>query len=168
MYEPVNITYTWNRENVEKLFDTSYSYLFKHSSRRYIGWLFIAILQFGVVAALKKGSIAILLFSSIVLLYWYYGKKLIARRRALNSFERSPFRDKKIEINVSDKGFDIRGTEEPVHWSWEEIDEVIPAGDDILLFKNPNFHYIPSSGFSSLEMKSAFKSLARKHDKLKS
>jgi hypothetical protein len=115
---------------------------------------------------LKKGSIAILLFASIVLLYWYYGKKVLARRRARKSFETSSFRDKTIYIDVSDKGFDIKGNEGKIHWNWDEIDEVISLEDDIMLYKHPYFHYIPAKGFASLEEKSRFKSMAKAHGKL--
>ena len=167
MSEPIEIQYLWNRENVEKLFESSYKYLFNHSAKRYIGWLFIALLQFGVVAALKKGSVELLLFSSIMLLYWYYGKKVIAHRRAENSFENSSFRDKTIHIDASDKGLDIRSNEGGIHWNWDEIDEVIPLEEDIILYKDPYFHYIPAQGFASIEEKSRFKSMARSHGKLR-
>ena len=167
MSEPIRIQYVWDRENVEKLFESSYKYLFNHSAKRYVGWLFIALLQFGVAAALKKGSVELLLFSSIMLLYWYYGKKVIARKRVESSFESSPFRDKTIRIDVSDKGMDIKSNEGMIHWSWDEIDEVIPLEEDIILYKNPYFHYIPSQGFTSIEEKSRFKSMARSHAKLR-
>jgi len=166
MSKPVEIRYTWNRENVEKLFDSSYKYLFNHSAKRYVGWLFIALLQFGVVAALKKDAIGLLLFSSIVLVYWYYGKKMIARRRVRKSFEHSPFKDRMIHIDAGDEGLDIRGNEGDIHWDWEDIDDVIPLDDAVMIYRHPDFHYIPASGFASLEEKSRFKSMAKKHHKL--
>lgn len=167
MSRPVEISYLWDRENMERLFDTSYRYLFDHSAKRYIGWLFIAILQFGVVAALKQGSVAILLFASIVLFYWYYGKRVIAKRRAYRSFERSPFRDKKIAILVDETGFAIKIEEQENFWSWEIIGEVLGMKDDIMLYKAPYFYYIPASAFASIDEKSRFKSMAKSHAKLK-
>jgi len=166
MSKSIKISYIWNRENIDKLFDASYKYLFEHSSRKYIGWLFIAIAQFGVVALFKKGSFALLLFSTIVLIYWYYGKKLIAKKRAIKAFGESPFRDKKIEFLVDENGFTILSHNNE-KWKWDDIEEVIDLGDDILIYKNPNFHYIPSNGFKSIEDKSYFKSLAKKYGKLK-
>ncbi|SFV62460.1 FIG01147061: hypothetical protein [hydrothermal vent metagenome] len=166
MSEPIKISYLWNRENTEKLFNSSYKYQFNHSAKRYIGWFFIAILQFAVVAALKKGSIALLLFASIILLYWYYVKKIIAKKRAIRSFEHSSFKDKTIHIEVSNEGFEIKGNEGKTMWHWEEIDGVLALGDDIMLYKAPYFHYIPAQGFRSLEEKSRFKTLAKQHHKL--
>ena len=166
MSKSIEVSYIWNRENVEKLFEASYKYQFEHSSRRYIGWFFIALLQYGIVVALKKEVFAILLFTTIVLFYWYYGKKWIAKRRAIKSFEESEFKDKEIKLTVSENGFEVIAPKKE-HWDWSEIDEVVSLGDDIMIYKHPHFHYIPSSGFKSLEEKSQFKSIAKKYEKLK-
>ena len=167
MPESIKISYTWSRDNFQKLFDSSYRYQFNHSMKRYIGWLFVAILQLGVVAALTRKSFELLLFATIMLLYWYYGKKIIARKRAAKVFENSSFKDKTIQIEVDEKGFDIKSDEGESHWSWSEVDEVSALEDDVMIYRHPNFHYIPSSGFRSLEDKSHFKSLAKKNQKLK-
>jgi hypothetical protein len=166
MSNPIAIQYVWNRKNVEKLFDSSYKYEFNHSAKRYIGWLFIALMQFGVVFALKKGAFELLLFSTIVLFYWYYGKKIIARRRAEKSFEKSTFRDKTIHMEVDENGFVIKSHEGRTQWSWDEVDEIVPLDDDIMIYKYPYFHYIPSNGFSSIEDKSNFKKMAKEHHKI--
>jgi len=166
MSDPITVQYVWNRENVERLFEASYKYQFNHSGKRYIGWIFIALLQFGVVFALKKGAYELLLFSTIVLLYWYYGKKVIAKKRAKKSFENSSFRDKTIHMKVDNEGFTIKNQEGKIVWTWDDIDEVVALGDNIMLCKYPYFHYIPSNGFSSIEDKSRFKALARAHQKI--
>jgi len=165
MSKPIKISYIWNKENVERLFNASYKYQFNHSHKRFIGWFFVALLQYGVVMALKKDAFAILLFSTMILAYWYYGKKIIARRRAEKSFENSEFKDKKIEMNIDDDGFTLFS---PHHeqWSWDEVQEVIALDDDVMLYKHPNFHYIPLNGFQSIEEKSRFKSMAKKYQKI--
>ena len=167
MSKTIRISYLWDRENFEKLFASSYRYQFTHSMKRYIGWLFIAILQLGVVAALKKGSVALLLFASLVLIYWYFGKKIIAKKRASNAFNASSFKDKTVKIEVDEGGFEIKSQEGKVEWLWDEVDEVISLNDDIMIYKEPNFHYISSNGFSSIEDKSHFKTMARAHQKLR-
>ena len=167
MFKPIKISYIWNRENIDKLFDASYKYQFNNSAKRFIGWLFIALLQYGVVIALKKDAYAILLFSTIMLFYWYYGKNWIAKRRAYKSFESSEFKNKKIEMSISKDGFTLLFPNSE-KWSWSEVQEVIVLGDDIMLYKHPNFHYIPSNGFESLEEKSRFKSMVKKYGRLRS
>jgi len=166
MSDPIRIEYVWSRENVAKLFDSSYRYFFSHSSRRYIGWFFIALLQFGVVAALKQGAVGLLMFSTLALLYWYVGKRFIARRRALASWEASPFRDKPLTILADDDGLEIRSDQGDVQWSWDDVEAVAAIGDDVMVYHAHHAHYIPESGFASIEDKSRFKTLARKHGKL--
>lgn len=166
MSKPIKISYIWNRENVDRLFEASYKYQFNNSAKRFIGWFFIALLQYGVVVALKKDAFAILLFSTIMLFYWYYGKKWITKKRADKSFENSPFKDKKIEMSIDKNGFTLISNNNE-KWSWDEVQEVITLEDDIMLYKHPNFHYIPSNGFESIEEKSRFKSMVKKYGKLK-
>ena len=153
----IKISYIWNEDNFNKLFNRAYEYQFKNSPRRYIGWLFIAIAQFGVVAALKKGSIALLLFATILIVYWYYIKKLIIKKRAYKEFLNSPLRNKKIELIVNQNGIEQNGKKLP----WSQIEQIIPIEDDILIIANNKSYYIPSNGFKSLEDKSYFKKLAK-------
>jgi len=164
MSDSIDIRYRWDRENLERLFDSSYRYEFEHSHKRYVGWIFIAIMQFGVVSALKHSSFGLLMFSTIVLLYWYYGKRVIAKRRAIKAFESSVFRDKLIEMSVDDEGIVIKPNRK---LDWGEIDEIRSIGDDIMLYKAPNFHYIPLSAFGSIEEISRFKSIAKQKGKLR-
>jgi len=166
MSNPITISYIWNQSNIDKLFEASYKYQFEHSRKRYVGWLFIAIMQFGVVAALKKGAFELLLFATIMVIYWYYGKKIIAKQRAKRSFENSEFKDKKIEMRIDEQGFHILLPYQE-EWSWEDIQEVVVLGEDIMIYKYPNFHYIPASGFASMEDKSRFKTLVKKYGRLR-
>ncbi len=163
MSDPIHIEYIWNRENVGRLFEASYRYMFEHSARRYLGWFFIALLQFGIVAMYKKGAPGLMMFASLALIYWYGLRKWLARRRALRSWEHSPWRDQSIRIRADDDGLEIHGG---TRWHWEEIDGVVPLGEDILLLHEPHLHYIPASAFRSIEERSAMKSLAKKHGKL--
>ena len=166
MSKPIKVSYIWNRENVESLFEASYKYQFNNSHKRYIGWFFIAVMQFGVVAALKKGAFELLLFSTIMVVYWYYGKKIIAKKRAEKSFETSEFKDKKIEMLIDEDGFTLLSPYQE-KWSWDDVQEVIELNNDIMLYKYPNFHYIPEKGFESIEEKSRFKSLVRQYGRLR-
>jgi hypothetical protein len=62
----------------------------------------------------------LLIFSTIVLLYWYYGKRVIAKRRAIRAFESSVFRDKLIEMSVDDEGIVIKPNKK-LDWGEMEI-----------------------------------------------
>lgn len=159
----IKISYIWDEQNFNRLFNEAYNYQFKNSPRRYIGWLFIAIAQFGVVAALKKGSVELLLFSTILIIYWYYIKKIIVKKRAYKEFLNSPLRNKKIELCVDDEnGIEQNGKK----LAWSDIKEIIPIEDDILIVAGEKSYYIPSNGFKTIEDRSRFKTLAREHKKL--
>ena len=166
MSKPIKISYIWNRENINKLFEASYQYQFNNSMKRYIGWFFIALSQYATIVAIKKGAFELLLFSTIMLAYWYYGKKWIAQKRAEKSFEKSEFKDKNIEMTADTEGLTILKPHKE-HWLWSELDEIVTLDEDIMLHKYPNFHYIPANGFSSIEEKSRFKKLAKENGKLR-
>ncbi len=160
--EPIRISYLWDRENFEKSFESAYTYHYKNSARRYIGWLFIAMAQFGVVAALKKGEVGLLMLSTLLILYWYVVRKWLLRRRALRQFESSPFKNRKIEMLVTDEGI-ARGDE---FIPWEEIEGIVPADEALILYQQGKEFYIPLTAFEDIEAVSRFKSLAKSKGKL--
>ncbi len=161
-FKPIIIHFKWDRENFLKAFNNAYNFEFKNSIRRYIGWFFIAMTQFGVVFALKGGRVALLMLSTILVVYWYYIKKLMVKKRVLKEFEKSPLKDKVINIKIG-KDTIIQDGESI---SWDNIDAVVPSGDDILLYINKRAYFIPFGAFDSIEEKSRFKALAKEKGKL--
>ena len=162
IFKPMEITYVWDRENFEKAFAKSYNHQFKNSARRYVGWFFIALAQFGVVGALKGGSIGLLMLATILILYWYVIKKWLVHQRAIKAYENSPLKNSQIKLSISEDGIEQEGVKLP----WEEIQGLVPIEDDILLYHKERAFYIPSNAFSNLEEKSALKSLAKEKGKL--
>ena len=159
--KPINIRYRWDKENFEKAFSTSYSYQYKQSARRYIGWFFLAMAQFGVVAALKGGSIGLLMLSTILIFYWYGVKKWLVHKRALAAFENSPLKDSTITLHITEDG--LRQEDNFIPWS--DIQGVVPIENNILLYQANKAFYIPSSAFEEYEDKSHLKSLAKKKER---
>lgn len=155
--KPIKISYQWDRENFQKAFKNSYTHQYKNSARRYVGWFFVALAQFGVVGALKGGSIGILMLSTILIFYWYVGKKWLIERRATKTFENSPLKDKTIKLEITHEG--IKQNDSFV--SWEEIQGVVPVENDILLYYKNSAFYIPATAFESFDEKSSLKSLAK-------
>ncbi len=160
--KPIEITYIWDRENFEKAFSKSYTHQFENSARRYIGWSFVALAQFGVVAALKGGSIGLLMLSTILIFYWYVVKKWLVHQRAMKAYENSPLKNSQIKLQITQEG--VRQNE--IFVSWQEIQGLVPVEDDILLYYNQNAFYIPSNAFKSMEEKSTLKSLAKEQGRL--
>jgi len=160
--KPIKISYIWDRANFEKAFEKSYTHEYKNSIRRYIGWLFVAMAQFGVVGALKGGSEALLILSTILIFYWYIAKKWLVKKRAVTSFENSPLKDSTITLEISEDGV----KQDDVLISWEELKGVVPVEDDILLYYSDKAFYIPSNAFNSFEDKVELKNLAKEKGKL--
>ncbi len=160
--KPIKISYKWDRENFEKAFLKSYTHQFKNSARRYIGWFFVALAQFGVVAALKGGSIGLLLLSSILILYWYIIKKWLVHRRAVKAFENSPLKDNLITLEIGQDSIKQENTD----ISWQDLQGLVPVEDDILLYHKERAFYIPATAFSSDEERSALKTYAKERGKL--
>lgn len=162
IFRPIEITYTWDKDNFEKAFSKSYNHEYKNSARRYIGWFFIAMAQFGVVAALKGGSIGLLLLSTILILYWYVLKKWLVHRRAVHAYENSVLKDNTIKLRITDEGIQ----QDTTFISWKDLKGLVPVEDDILLYHGEKVFYIPANAFSTLEEKSTLKSLAKEKGRL--
>ena len=159
--KPINIRYKWDKENFEKAFSNSYNYQYKQSARRYIGWFFLAMAQFGVVAALKGGSIGLLMLSTILIFYWYGVKKWLVHKRALAAFENSPLKNSIITLQITQEGLKQEDTFIP----WSDIQGVVPIENDILLYHANRVFYIPATAFEAYEDKSRLKSLAKKKER---
>ena len=162
IFKPIDIVYTWDKENFEKAFSKSYVHQFKNSPRRYVGWFFIALAQFGVVAALKGGSIGLLMLATILILYWYVVKKWLVHQRAMKTYESSALKNSQIKLQITQEGIQQNDT----LISWEELKGLVPIEDDILLYYRDKAFYIPSNAFKSIEDKSALKSLAKEKGRL--
>ncbi len=155
MSKEVKLEFTWSKEVATKSFNELYRYEFNHSLKKYIGWLFVAILQFGVVATLKKGDVSLLIFSTVILSYWYIFKKMIAKRLFLKRFENDPLKDKKISIIADKNGLHFKN--QNFSWEWSDIESVEDVKNGLLLIKHPNHYFIPLNAFKSFEDKNDFK-----------
>ena len=162
IFKPIEITYIWDKQNFEKAFSKSYTHQFKNSARRYIGWFFVALAQFGVVAALKGGSIGILMLATILILYWYVLKKWLVHQRAIKAYENSPLKNSQIKLYITEDGI----KQESALILWQDIQGLVPIEDDILLYYKEKAFYIPSNAFASIEEKSALKGLAKEKGRL--
>ena len=157
MSKVVKLDFIWDKNIATKSFDELYRYEFNHSAKKYIGWFFIALLQFGVVATFKKGNASLLIFSTIVLGYWYFFKKMIAKSLFLKRFENDPLKDKKISLEADEKGLYFKNQNS--FWKWSEIESLVDVKNGLLLIKHPNHYFIPLSAFKSFEDKNDFKML---------
>ncbi len=157
MFKPIKLTYTWDKKTFLDASHQAYKYEMKHSSKRFLGWIFIAMTQFGVVAAIRKGSIGLLLVSTILVLYWYFFRWKIRKRLIEKSFDQEriyhvTIEKEKIIINQTDI-------------DWDTILEVISLEKGFLLFFDKSFLFFPATAFKDIDEKNAFAKLAKEKAK---
>ena len=134
-----------------------YDYSLKHSKKRVLGWIFIAILQFGIVMLLKQGTYGMVLLGSILTLYWYFLRWPIRKLLLKKAFKKSPLANKEINIDINKNGLLIDNQE----LSFENIQDVIKSDRGYLLVIDKGFIYFPFKKLSKNE-KDLLKNLLKK------
>ncbi len=127
--------FKWDEERFLEGAKAYYDYSLKHSKKRLIGWIFIAILQFGIVMLLKQGTYGMFLLGSILTIYWYFLRWPIRKALLKIAFKKSPLANKDIEIEVNDK----------VLINNQKIDliDLIKLENGYLLIFEKGFFYLP-------------------------
>ena len=156
----MKITYTWDKELFEKASKVIYDYDMKHSPKRFLGWFFIALTQFGVVGALKQNVYGLLVISTVLVIYWYGFRWNMRKKILLNGFEKSSSKNQTFHINVSNDGINIKDT----LINWSDIEQIILLQDGFLIH-HENLIYIPKKGFENDNDIQVFISLAKENAK---
>ena len=100
----IKIKYIWSKELALSSARALYEYEFKNSRKRFIGWFFIALVQFGVVGALKHNSYGFLTLGTIGLVYWYGLRWPLRKYFIEKTFEKSPLANSNIDLLIKDDG----------------------------------------------------------------
>ncbi len=150
----ISFSLDWNEKNFLKGAKLAYDFTMKHSFRRFIGWFFIAMLQFGVVGAVKYQKYAMFLLFSVLTLYWYFFRWPVRKFFLKKAFKRSPLCCKKLQIKVDDEGFYINSE----LLKWENFKKAISSKEGYLLDFKGAFLFIPKN---SIENKEAFFNLLK-------
>jgi len=155
--KPIKINYTWTKDVYVSASQATYEFELKHSPKRFLGWFFIALSQFGVVGALKKDAYGILLISTILVIYWYALRWPIRRWMIARTYESSSNKNHEFKMLAIDDGIEVNGT----MIAWSEIREVISVDSAFLLYHGTSFLYIPKSAFVDDDEKDRFSHLAK-------
>ncbi len=158
MSKDIVLSFRWSKEVYMQAGKFVYDYKMNHTPKKYMGWFFIALLQFGVVGALLKGTLAILLFSTIMLIYWYYLKIRIETFYLSKKFDSEKDANKLLQVSIKDDGIDIN--ERKVLWS--EIPLIIAEEKGYLLDHISGYIFFPSKAFKKEEDKTNFINIAKK------
>ena len=132
--------------------------MLRNSPKRFIGWFFIGLSQFGLVAFYKKGAFGLLLISTVFLLYWYILRWPLRKLILLNAFNKSPLKDKTIQIELDDKCISINQNQ----IKWSDIQRVLLENVGFLLYYNDEFIFIPKNAFDNENEKEFLKIIKKK------
>jgi hypothetical protein len=155
----IKISYVWDKDTYLKATKIAYDYELKDSPKRFLGWIFIAMSQFGVVQAMKGGGIGLLLLSSLLILYWYYFRWEIRKSILIKNFNKSPNANHQFEIEANEEGLKIDNS----LIEWSKILEVVSLKSGFLLYYDTTSLFLPIGGFKDIEEKSRFKSMVKKY-----
>jgi len=162
MSKSVKISYVWSKDIALKASKLYYDYDMRNSSKRYIGWLFVALTQFGIVGALKHDVFGLLYLSTFLVLYWYYGRWYLRKRMLEKFYEKNGVEGKKIEFILDEEGLHFEGQ----LVSWENIEKVIKFDDGILIQTNDATLFFENSFFESSSARVRFMELAKEKGKV--
>ncbi len=157
MSKIINISYVWDKNLFLKASKAIYDYELNNSNRKYWGWLFIAMLQFGVVSALKKDAIGLLFISTFLVIYWYLLRWNFRKRFISKTFDKSSNANHKYNIKITNETITIDNNS----ISWSEIKKVIYLKEGFLLYYKDEFFFFPSSAFKDMDERNEFASLAK-------
>ena len=129
MSKEIEISFVWTKDLAIKASKLYYKYDMKTSSKKYVGWLFIALMQFGVVGALKHNVFGLLFVSTFLVLYWYYGRWYIRKNMIVKYYDKSGLDAKEVKFILKDEGLYY----DDILIDWEHIFKVVEFDDGVLL-----------------------------------
>ncbi len=152
MSDTLHVKFNFDLDRYLKSSEIVYNHELKHSPKRFLGWFFIALSQFGVVITLRNGTIGLLSISTILVIYWYGFRWKIREFFIKKSFKNHPYANKTIDISLENHNLYINK-----HQIEEKyIDGIVSLDEGIILYINKNGLFIPSSAFQSTEEKNSF------------
>ena len=151
--------FVWDEATFMEGAKLAYDYDMRHTWRRYVGWFFIAMTQFGVVGAINHGAPGLLLVSTILVVYWYFLRWPLRKRALRRFFEKSPLKDQEIVVEPEEGGICLAGSCVP----WREFVRVVASERGYLLDMVDGFLYIPRKVFADSESRNAFVAVLKAH-----
>ena len=147
MSNSVEIALRWDEDEALKASKLFYDYDMRHSIKRYIGWLFIAMMQFGIVAALKYNAYGLLIVSSFLVIYWYYGRWYLRSLFVKKYYQKKALQPTTLHIRCNKENIQI----EKMHISWADVYIAIDTNSALLLQTKEEPLYIPYNAFENMD-----------------
>ena len=152
MSKEISISFLWDKKTYINASKVAYDYELKKSNRKYIGWFFIALTQFGVVAAMKKGSIGLLLVSTFLVLYWYLFRWKMRKKVIERTFDKLSNANQTYHLKISKDTLSIN--QKALEWS--DITKVLVLDEGVFIYLQEDALFIPNNAFKEIEEKNDF------------
>ena len=149
------IEYIYDSEHVVDSNKEFFDYEMRHTKNRYIGWFFVALTQFAIVAALKYHSFSLLIFSTFALVYWYYLRWQIKKFFLIRGFKDSPLKDTTICVSFDKKALHVNESE----ISLESINKVKETEVGFLVYLVNSSLFFSKSSFIDRKVVSKFRAI---------
>ena len=162
MSEKIAVNFIWNKELALQMSKLLYDYDMRHSAKRYIGWFFVALVQFGIVGALKHDSYGILYISTFLVFYWYYGRWYVRKRVLLNYYEKNIPKNIEIDCIIDNEGVH----KDTNRISWDEITKITTHENGILLQTLKDTLFFQNSAFASTDDQKQLLAMAKERGKI--
>ena len=158
MSSELSFSYTLDKDSYLDGAKLAYDYELKNSRKRYFGFLIIGLVQFGVVMALKKGAVGLLLISSFLLVYWYFLRWPIRKSIIKKVFNKNFKNQNKYEIKINENGIFINQN----NLAWTDIIEIVRVDKGFLVYFQNDFVFFENKVFT-LDEKAKFIEIAKKY-----
>ena len=146
----ININYYWDEALAIKSAKELYDYEFKSSKKRFIGWFFIGLVQFGVVGALKHNAYGFLVLGTIGVVYWYSIRWPLREYFIKKTFHKSPLANTTINLIAKEDGI-YKG--EDLQISKDHIKDVVKLENGIVVYYMGGNLYFPNKAFKDSDDK---------------
>ena len=162
MSKAIEINFTWSKELAIKASKLYYDYDMRNSRKRYVGWLFVALTQFGIVGALKHDAYGMLYLSTFLVIYWYYIRWYIRKSMIVKFYNNSNTDNTKVSFTLEDDGlhFDDKVID------FENILKVVKFDDGVLIQTSTNTLFFEKAAFNSVKEMNKFISIMREKGKI--
>ena len=162
MSKEIEIHYTFTKDSVLQASKLYYDYDMKNSSKRYIGWFFVALVQFGIVGALKHDSFGLLYISTFLVAYWYYGRWYLRARMIQRYYDSKGIQSAQVKFVANDEGL----YSDAKTILWDDVLRVIELQNGILIQTQEEALFFDNEAFNSSKQRSLFVKLAKEKGKI--
>jgi len=159
MSKSIKISYLWDKAFAIESSYNLYEYELKKSNKKYIGWFFVILSQFGVVGALKHNAYGFLVVASFGILYWYGLRWQLRKYFIIRSFDKSTLANTMILLEATTDGL---YNNSKIQLLYKDILNIEQLENAIIIYHNLGTIYIPYKAFNNTKDRKLFLSYITK------